>query len=145
MDIDIKLLKCFVHDPMDINKLSELGFNNQDRQFIRNFKQLCDLNLITSDSYSCGLHLSADGQATWTCIDLHLTESGGLLLHPPQESKFTVISKITSHPIISGVCVVGIVAVISFGYTFLGNDQELNQDLKQQQPNKLKLTSNPPK
>jgi hypothetical protein len=144
MDIDIKLLKCFLHDSMDINKLSELGYDNQDQQFIRNFKQLCDLNLITTDSYSCGLHLSADNRATWTCIDLRLTEKGNLLLLPPQVSKLSILNKVTSHPIVSGVCVVGIIAVISFGYTFLGNDQESNQDMKLQQPNKSKLPSKTP-
>ena len=141
MDVDIKLLKCFVHDPMDINKLSEFGYDNQDQQFIRNFKQLCDLNLITSDSCSCGLHLSADGQASWTCIDLHLSESGSLLLHPPQESKLKLLNKVIAHPIVSGVCVVGIVAAISIGYNFLGNDQ----DQKLQQPNKSKLILKSPK
>jgi len=54
MDIDIKLLKCFIHDPMDINKLGDMGYDNEDKTFINNFKQLCDLGYLRSSSNNFG-------------------------------------------------------------------------------------------
>ncbi|TMO73648.1 hypothetical protein CWC17_10395 [Pseudoalteromonas sp. S3785] len=114
MDIDLKLLKCFIHDPMDINKLSAFGYDNQDSQFIKNFKQLCDLDYITSDSVDCGLKFSSDGQAFWSCVDLHITEKGTQILNPSQDDEISKLQWCKEHIFQILMFMLGLPAAIYF-------------------------------
>jgi len=146
MDIDIKLLKCFIHDPMDINKLGDMGYDNEDKTFINNFKQLCDLGYLRSSSNNFGLHLSSDDKPSWSCVDIHLSDKGQRTLYPPKVAKPSLLSRVTKHPTVStvvGGIIVTIIVAVYISPWQASNQKQLQENNKQQ--GESHKTSKPPK
>lgn len=101
-DIDMKLLKCFVQEPTDINKLIDLGHDHLDPKFIRNFQNLINNNLISSNSATFGLSFSADKVPSWTAVNIYLTDKGRDYVFPTKQHKKT-LKLITENPTIAAI------------------------------------------
>ncbi|TMP07062.1 hypothetical protein CWC11_07385 [Pseudoalteromonas sp. S3178] len=113
-DIDMKLLKCFVQEPTDINKLIDLGHDHFNPKFIRNFQNLINNNLISSNSATFGLSFSADKVPSWTAVDIYLTDKGRDYVFPKKQHKI-ILKLITENPTIATI--VGV--LLAFVLTFL--------------------------
>lgn len=110
----------------DIRDL-ESEYDIRSENFTSSFLQLENEGLISSNSSSCGLRISSDGIASWSVVDLYVNEKGKSILIPSAESAPKKVFKTTEHPVLAGLIVAGVIALVSCLWPSPDNAQESSQ------------------
>ena len=133
--IDIlRELKRLSNPYVDINNVSS-DYNIRNESFTSAYLQLESEDLIASANTSdCGLEVGSDGLASWSVVNVYVTEKGDLALNPPKSEQPSFISVLTNNAtfatVVGGILL--FVILFLFVQPWLNTDQTQNQDTTRQ-------------